>query len=91
MDANNIAPVLTGSPLLNSGTFFENMVAGANPKETHIPASCEETESVVEEPLTFRLNNFRLKGIGCDVLFVVGVEKEVYFIIFGFSLFELCK
>ncbi|KAI1730605.1 PHR domain-containing protein [Ditylenchus destructor] len=28
------------------------------------------------EPLTTRLNQFRMKGIGCDVLFLVGDEQE---------------
>uniref|UniRef100_A0A915DW47 BTB domain-containing protein n=1 Tax=Ditylenchus dipsaci TaxID=166011 RepID=A0A915DW47_9BILA len=33
-------------------------------------------ETAYDNPLTIRLNQFRLKGIGCDVMFVVGDEQE---------------
>lgn len=38
------------------------------------------------EPLTDRLNEFRLNGIGCDVVFIVGEEQEV--IIFFSNFFN---
>jgi hypothetical protein len=37
----------------------------------------ETVETEIIEPLTFRLNQFRLSAIGCDVSFVVGGEKKV--------------